>query len=58
MANNSATLDKLDSKEDKNLLTPTDLEREGVVQIADHLRHLLADAFVLYTSRPRISTGT
>ena len=45
---NAATIDKLDSKEDKNLLTPTDLERVGVVQIADHLRHLLADAFVLY----------
>jgi len=38
----------LDPTENKELLTPTDLERKGVVAIAEHLRHLLADVFVLY----------
>lgn len=38
----------LDLTENKELLTPTDLERKGVVAIAEHLRHLLADVFVLY----------
>jgi starvation-inducible DNA-binding protein len=38
----------LDTKESKQLLTPTDLERKGVVEIAGELRQLLADVFVLY----------
>ena len=38
----------LDSAEKKELLTPTDLERKGVVAIAEELRHMLADVFVLY----------
>jgi starvation-inducible DNA-binding protein len=35
-------------KESKELLTPTDLDRKGTVQIAEELRHLLADTFALY----------
>jgi len=35
-------------KEDKNLLTPTDLDRKGTAQIGKELRHLLADTFALY----------
>jgi len=35
-------------KEDKNLLTPTDLDRKGTAQIGEELRHLLADTFALY----------
>jgi len=31
-----------------DLLTPTDLSRKGTAQIAEALRHLLADVFVLY----------
>ncbi len=38
----------LDPAENKVLLTPTDLKREGVVAIAEELRHMLADTFVLY----------
>src|ERR1022692_4176803 len=45
MTSHAATLDKAENKE---LLTPTDLDRKGVVAIAEHLRHLLGDAFVLY----------
>ena len=37
-----------DAKENKNLLTPTDLDRKGTVQIGEELRHLLADTFALY----------
>jgi starvation-inducible DNA-binding protein len=36
------------STENSNLLTPTDLPRKGTAQIAEELRHLLADTFVLY----------
>jgi starvation-inducible DNA-binding protein len=35
-------------KENKNLLTPTDLDRKGTAQIGEELRHLLADTFALY----------
>jgi len=35
-------------KEDKNLLTPTDLDRKATVQIGEELRKLLADTFALY----------
>jgi len=35
-------------QESKELLTPTDLDRKGTVQIAEELRHLLADTFALY----------
>jgi starvation-inducible DNA-binding protein len=45
MTAQSATLD---SAEKKELLTPTDLDRKGVVAIAEELRHMLADVFVLY----------
>jgi starvation-inducible DNA-binding protein len=34
--------------ESKDLLTPTDLDRKGTVQIGEELRHLLADTFALY----------
>jgi len=36
------------SKESIDLVTPTDLPRKGAMQIAEELRHLLADIFVLY----------
>jgi starvation-inducible DNA-binding protein len=42
----AATVPK--STGNSNLLTPTDLPRKGTAQIAEELRHLLADAFVLY----------
>jgi len=35
-------------KESSDLLTPTDLPRKGTEQIAEALRHLLADVFALY----------
>jgi len=35
-------------KESSDLLTPTDLPRKGTEQIAEELRHLLADVFALY----------
>jgi starvation-inducible DNA-binding protein len=38
----------LDTAESRDLLTPTDLDRKGVVQIAEELRHLLADIYTLY----------
>jgi len=38
----------LDTRESRELKTPTDLARKGVVEIAEELRHLLADTFVLY----------
>jgi len=38
----------LDTKESKDLLTPTDLDRKGTSQIAEELRHLLADIYALY----------
>jgi starvation-inducible DNA-binding protein len=38
----------VETKENKNLLTPTDLDRKGTAQIGEELRHLLADTFVLY----------
>ena len=38
----------IETKENKNLLTPTDLDRKGTAQIAQELRHLLADTFALY----------
>ena len=47
----TATIDKVkstDHKESLDLLTPTDLSRRGVSQVAEELRHLLADTFVLY----------
>jgi starvation-inducible DNA-binding protein len=44
----TSTAAALDTKESKELLTPTDLSREGVVEIAKELRHLLADIFALY----------
>src|ERR1700734_2019698 len=34
--------------ESNDLLTPTDLPRKGAAQVAEELRHLLADVFVLY----------
>ena len=34
--------------ENVNLLTPTDLPRHGAAQVAEELRHLLADTFALY----------
>ena len=34
--------------ETKELLTPTDLPRKGAEQVAEELRHLLADVFALY----------
>lgn len=36
------------SQESNDLLTPTDLARKGAAQIAEELRHLLADTFALY----------
>jgi starvation-inducible DNA-binding protein len=36
------------AKESTDLVTPTDLPRKGAMQIAEELRHLLADTFVLY----------
>jgi starvation-inducible DNA-binding protein len=42
----TATVQK--SKESQDLLTPTDLPRKGATQIAEELRHLLADVFALY----------
>jgi len=38
----------LETKEKKNLLTPTDLDRKATTQIGEELRHLLADTFALY----------
>jgi len=38
----------LDTAESNELLTPTDLDRRGVNDIAEALRHLLADSFALY----------
>jgi len=38
----------LETTENKNLLTPTDLDRKGTTEIAEQLRHLLADTFALY----------
>jgi len=38
----------LDTQESKQLLTPSDLDRRGVVEIAGELKQLLADVFVLY----------
>ena len=38
----------VETKESKNLLTPTDLDRKGTSQIGEELRHLLADTFALY----------
>jgi starvation-inducible DNA-binding protein len=38
----------VDTKEDKALLTPTDLPRKGAAQVAEELRPLLADVFALY----------
>ena len=38
----------VETKENKNLLTPTDLDRKGTAQIGEELRHLLADTFALY----------
>ena len=38
----------VETKESKNLLTPTDLDRKGTAQIGEELRHLLADTFALY----------
>src|SRR5580698_1032477 len=38
----------LDIHESRELQTPTDLARKGVVEIAEELKHLLADTFVLY----------
>jgi starvation-inducible DNA-binding protein len=35
-------------QESPDLLTPTDLSRKGTAQIAEELRHLLADVFALY----------
>ncbi len=46
MTNHSGTT--LEAPESTKLLTPTDLDRKGTVQIGEELRHLLADAFVLY----------
>jgi starvation-inducible DNA-binding protein len=37
-----------DKNENSNLLTPTDLNRKGTRQIAEELRHMLADTFALY----------
>jgi starvation-inducible DNA-binding protein len=34
--------------ESNDLLTPTDLPRKGAAQIAEELRHLLADIYALY----------
>ena len=34
--------------ESNDLLTPTDLSRKGTAQIAEELRHLLADIYALY----------
>jgi len=36
------------TKESKDLLTPTDLDRKGTAQIGEELRKLLADTFALY----------
>jgi starvation-inducible DNA-binding protein len=36
------------TKESNELLTPTDLSRKGTAQVAQELRHLLADVFALY----------
>ena len=44
----TATDKDLDLTESKDLLTPTDLQRKGVVAIARELRQMLADVFVLY----------
>ena len=38
----------LEGTESKDLLTPTDLDRKGTHEIAEQLRHLLADTFALY----------
>ena len=38
----------VETKESKNLLTPTDLDRKGTAQIGGELRRLLADTFALY----------
>ena len=38
----------LDTQESKQLTTPSDLDRRGVVEIAGELKQLLADVFVLY----------
>ncbi len=34
--------------ESNDLLTPTDLSRKGAAQVAEELRHLLADIYALY----------
>jgi starvation-inducible DNA-binding protein len=45
----TATLEtKGTTKESKDLLTPTDLDRKGTHQIGEELRKLLADTFALY----------
>jgi starvation-inducible DNA-binding protein len=36
------------NKESNDLLTPTDLPRKGAEQVAEELRHLLADIYALY----------
>src|SRR5271165_636159 len=36
------------TKESKDLLTPTDLDRKGTAQIGEELNSLLADVFALY----------
>ncbi len=46
MTSNNVTT--LEAPESPKLLTPTDLDRKGTVQIGEELRHLLADTFVLY----------
>ena len=38
----------LKTAESNELLTPTDLPRKGAQQVAEELRHLLADVFALY----------
>ena len=47
----------LDTQESKQLLTPSDLDRRGVVEIAGELKQLLADV-LCSTSRRRTSIGT
>src|SRR5947199_9335903 len=46
MAKNSAT--QLRGREDDALATPTDLDHDGVEEICEELRQLLADVFALY----------
>jgi starvation-inducible DNA-binding protein len=38
----------VEKKDDKALITPTDLPRKGAAQVGDELRPLLADFFALY----------